>query len=70
MLTTFITAACLVAEEEFMKGVEKEKSKMFPKLYKTKKRQKVKRFDENGEEIESEDGEEEYEDENGSLVSE
>lgn len=53
-----------------MKGVEKEKSKMFPKLYKTKKRQKVKRFDENGEEIESEDGEEEYEDENGSLVSE
>lgn len=63
-------AACLQAEQEYMKGVEKEKSKMFPKLYKMKKRQKAKRFNEAGEEIESEEGEEEFEDEDGSLVSE
>lgn len=52
-----------------MKGVDKEKSKMFPKLYKMKKRQKARRINDAGEEIESE-GEEEFEDEDGSLVSE
>lgn len=65
----FSLASCLAAEQEFIKGVEKEKAKMFPKLYKTKRRQKIKRLDENGEEIESENENEDFEDEDGSLVS-
>lgn len=49
-----------------MKGVEKEKSKMFPKLYKTKKRERRE-----GEENDTtEDGDDDMENEDGSLVSE
>lgn len=54
------TAACLQAEQEYFKGVEKEKSKMFPKLYKRKKKQKE----------DGVDGEEELSESDGSLVSE
>lgn len=55
------TAACQQAEQEFFKAVEKEKMKLFPKLYKRKGRKNEDGID----------GEEELSDgSDGSLVSE
>lgn len=69
-----IKVACVQAEQECMKEVEKEKAKQFPKLYKHKKKKPTKRVEMKDEETTTEtaDGtDDEYEeDEERSLVSE
>lgn len=67
-------AACAQAEQEYMKGVAKEKTKLFPKLYKPKKK---KRKATDGVEGETEsvvddndEDDDEFEDPDGSLISE
>lgn len=71
--------ACTQAEHEYMKAVEKEKAKLFPKLYKHKKRKNGRKSKVITEENENDAGNndnvdssnEDYEeDEDGSLVSE
>lgn len=73
------------AENDYLRAVEKEKSKLFPKLYKHKRRKtrststqinggdhaNASENDRNGRETENDDDDDEYEeDEDGSLVSE
>lgn len=70
--------ACTQAEQEYMKAVEKEKAKLFPKVYKHKKKKSGKKSKPITEENENDNGNnnadssnDDYEeDEEGSLVSE
>lgn len=61
-------AACVQAGQDFFKAVELEKAKVFPMLYKPKKRDGVPAADETAEDR-AEKNNEDVEDEEGSLLS-